>query len=61
MKEKRGYAYKEKDDKILEEPVPWNDHLMAAERYGIYTHLWKLLRKRTGRQKPLTEEVIGAM
>lgn len=41
IKEKRGYCYKkDKDGNVREgEPVKWNDHLMDAERYAIYTYL----------------------
>lgn len=38
IKEKRGYKYKEtKDGQVLDEPLKFNDHLMDAERYGLYT------------------------
>jgi len=38
IKEKRGYKYKENRDKqVLDEPLKFNDHLMDAERYALYT------------------------
>jgi len=38
IKEKRGYKYKEtKDGQVLDEPLKFNDHLMDAERYALYT------------------------
>lgn len=40
IKEFRNYKYQEdKDGNILEEPVKFNDHLMDAMRYGVFTHL----------------------
>ncbi|HOJ87173.1 MAG TPA: phage terminase large subunit, partial [Elusimicrobiales bacterium] len=39
IKEIKSYSYKiDKAGKILEEPVKFNDHLMDAMRYAIYTH-----------------------
>lgn len=44
IKEKRGYKWKEdKDSNVLDEPVKFNDHLMDAERYAIYTHTKKIV------------------
>jgi len=38
IKEKRAYKYREtKDGRVLDEPVDFLNHLMDAERYGIYT------------------------
>ena len=40
IREKRNWKWREdKNGKALDEPVGINDHLMAAERYAIYTHL----------------------
>lgn len=39
IKEIRGYSYREdKEGRILEEPVKYNDHAMSAIRYAIHTH-----------------------
>lgn len=39
LKELSGYCYKkDKDNNILDEPVKYNDHLIDAMRYGIYTN-----------------------
>lgn len=38
LKEIKSYSYKKKDDKVLDEPVKANDHLMDAARYAIHTH-----------------------
>jgi len=39
LKELSGYKYKEdKDGNVLDEPVKYNDHLLDAFRYAIYTH-----------------------
>jgi phage terminase large subunit len=35
IKELRNYAYQEAQGKVLENPVPFRDHLMDAERYAI--------------------------
>lgn len=38
-KELQSYCWKEsKDGQLLEEPVPFNDHLIAGVRYGLYTN-----------------------
>ncbi|HEY1037147.1 MAG TPA: PBSX family phage terminase large subunit, partial [Candidatus Paceibacterota bacterium] len=37
QKEARSYMWKQKDGKILDEPVKANDHAMDAVRYGIHT------------------------
>lgn len=40
IKEINNYKYQEdKDGKVIEEPVKFNDHLMDAKRYAIFTHL----------------------
>lgn len=40
LKEIRSYKWKtDKDGKVLDEPVKFNDHLMDAIRYAIFTHL----------------------
>lgn len=40
LKEIRSYKWKvNKDGKVLDEPVKFNDHLMDAIRYAIFTHL----------------------
>lgn len=40
IKEVRNYKYQEdKEGRILEAPVKFNDHLMDAMRYGVFTHL----------------------
>jgi len=40
IKEIQGYSYrKDKDGNVLEEPVKFNDHLMDAFRYAVYSHL----------------------
>ena len=42
IKEIQGYKYKEdRNGNILEEPVKFNDHLMDAMRYALYTHYLK--------------------
>lgn len=41
IKELRGYQYKEKNGHPIDEPVPFNDHLLDAMRYALYTHLGK--------------------
>jgi phage terminase large subunit len=48
IREFSRYNWKtDKDDKPLDEPVKFDDHLCDAARYAIYTHL----RKRIGRPK----------
>jgi len=38
-KERSAYKYKEdKNGNVLDEPVKFNDHLMDAKRYAIWTH-----------------------
>lgn len=40
IKEAKSYKWKkDKDDKVLDEPVKFNDHAMDAGRYGTFTHL----------------------
>ena len=36
--EKRIYKWQQKGDQTLDDPVKKFDHLMDAERYGIFTH-----------------------
>lgn len=44
LKEIGGYKYREdKDRNVLEEPVKFNDHLMDAIRYALYTHRYQPL------------------
>lgn len=45
LKEIKSYKWKvDKDGKVLDEPVKFNDDAMDAMRYGIYTKLMKLKR-----------------
>jgi len=37
-KEIRSYRWKEKDGKVLDEPVKVNDHAMDSMRYGVHTN-----------------------
>lgn len=37
VKELRSYSWKTKDDKLLEDPVKENDHLIDAARYAMYS------------------------
>lgn len=40
LKEIRSYKWKkDKEDRVLDEPVKFNDHAMDAGRYGTFTHL----------------------
>lgn len=40
IKEIKSYKWKtDRDGKVLDEPVKFNDHAMDAMRYGIFTHL----------------------
>ncbi|WP_276483568.1 PBSX family phage terminase large subunit [Paraflavitalea pollutisoli] len=40
LKEARSYKWKvDKDGRVLDEPVKFNDHAMDAGRYGTFTHL----------------------
>jgi phage terminase large subunit len=42
IKEIKSYKWKtDKDGKVLDEPVKFNDHAMDAGRYGTFTHLTK--------------------
>ena len=42
IKEIRGYSWRQdKNGRVLDEPVKFNDHLMDARRYAYYTHLGK--------------------
>jgi len=38
LKEIKSYKWKVRDDRILDEPVKFNDHLMDAMRYAVHTH-----------------------
>lgn len=39
LKEIRSYSWKkDRNEKIIDEPIAFNDHSMACIRYGIYTH-----------------------
>lgn len=39
IEEIENYAWKKKDDEVLEEPVKYMDHTMDALRYAVYTHM----------------------
>jgi len=40
IKEVRTYKYREdKDGNVMEDPLPFNDHLCDAMRYAVYTYL----------------------
>ncbi len=39
IQEIKKYSWKEREGKILDEPVPINDHLLSGARYAIHTHL----------------------
>jgi phage terminase large subunit len=40
QKEIKSYKWKtDKDGKVLDEPVKFNDHSMDALRYGVFTKL----------------------
>lgn len=42
IKEVRGYSWKEdKNGRVLDTPVKFNDHLMDGRRYAYYTHIGK--------------------
>lgn len=42
IKEKRGYSWKtDKDGRVYDDPVKFNDHCLDGERYAMYTHLGK--------------------
>lgn len=44
LKEIRSYSWrKDRNEKVMDEPVAFNDHSMAAIRYAIYTHSMGLL------------------
>ncbi len=38
VKEIKTYSYKVKDEKIIEEPIKFNDHAIDAMRYAVYTY-----------------------
>jgi len=49
LKEIKSYKWKtDKDGKVLDEPVKFNDHLMDAIRYAIFTHLTGFIFKPIG-------------
>jgi phage terminase large subunit len=39
QKEVKSYKWKQKDERILDEPVKFNDHLLDGARYAAHTHL----------------------
>jgi phage terminase large subunit len=40
LKEIRSYKWKtDKDGRVLDEPVKFNDHAMDAGRYGVFTYM----------------------
>lgn len=39
LDEIKSYSFKTKNDKVLDEPVKMNDHLLDSLRYAVYTHL----------------------
>jgi len=44
LKEIRGYSYRvDRQGKVLDEPVKYNDHFIDAFRYALYTHGKKFL------------------
>ena len=46
IKEIETYSWKvDKNGNILEEPVKFNDHLMDAMRYAVYTHMYHAVTK----------------
>jgi phage terminase large subunit len=49
LKEIKSYKWKtDKNGKVLDEPVKFNDHLMDAIRYAIFTHLTGFIFKPSG-------------
>lgn len=49
LKEIKSYKWKtDKNGKVLDEPVKFNDHLMDAIRYAIFTHLTGFVFKPVG-------------
>ncbi|MCS7232467.1 MAG: terminase large subunit, partial [Elusimicrobiota bacterium] len=49
-KEIKTYSWKkDKDGKLLDEPIKFNDHCLDALRYAIYTHCHKYLQ--VGKEK----------
>jgi len=49
IKEIKSYKWKvDKDGKVLDEPVKFNDHAMDALRYGVFTHLTGFVFKPVG-------------
>jgi len=46
IKEIRGYSHKtDKNGRVLEEPVKFNDHGLDAIRYGLHTHALRNIRR----------------
>ena len=39
IEEVKRYSWKEKEGRMLDEPVTLNDHLISASRYAIHTYL----------------------
>lgn len=39
QKEAKSYKWKQKDEKIIDEPVKFNDHILDATRYAAHSHL----------------------
>lgn len=49
IKELKSYKWKtDKDGKVLDEPVKFNDHSMDAIRYAVFTHLTGFIFKPVG-------------
>lgn len=49
IKEIKSYKWKtDKDGKVLDEPVKFNDHAMDALRYAVFTHLTGFIFKPVG-------------
>jgi len=45
IEEIKRYSWKEKDGKLLDEPVALNDHLLSAARYAIHTYFLKEIKQ----------------
>lgn len=62
INEKKLYHWKkDKDGNLLDEPVKFNDHLMDAERYAIYTKLVQEVRPSLLNQDAQIENDEGEM
>ena len=47
IKEIRGYSYRmDRNGRVLEEPVKFNDHALDGVRYGLYTHALNNIRRK---------------